>query len=83
MIRHNSDYGSILLVDERYPNYTDMISNWLKEQIMIPDTNADVLKNMEEFFRVMKSRGYQPKASHVADMVEQAEMSANESDNDD
>ena len=82
VIRHISDYGSILLVDERYENFKDMISKWLKDQINIPKSNAEALKNMEHFFAEMKSRNYVPKARDVGDMVDQADISEDDDDED-
>ena len=57
-----------------------MISNWLREQIQTPATNVDAIANMAEFFKEMKSRNYPPKARHEGDMIEQAELSESEED---
>lgn len=34
-LRHCDDYGSIILIDQRYTNYIHLLSSWIKKKIQV------------------------------------------------
>jgi regulator of telomere elongation helicase 1 len=63
VIRHVQDYGSIVLIDERYTWQTNrsQISKWLRDRIKVYSSPEDLGSAMETFFAEMKGRKFIPK----------------------
>lgn len=47
-LRHRNDFASIVLVDQRYERYKDMLSPWIKKKIEI-ESFRNVFKQIHEF----------------------------------
>lgn len=63
VIRHVQDYGTILLLDERY-NYSSnksQISKWLRDKIKISESYQATDLQLRAFFQKMKTMNFQPK----------------------
>lgn len=52
-IRHRTDYGAILLLDERYRSYvgTDDLPGWVRNHVKTYPQFGPVVKDLSEFFR--------------------------------
>lgn len=52
-IRHRNDYGSILLLDERYRSYvgTDSLPGWVQGHVKMYPQFGPVVKDVTDFFR--------------------------------
>lgn len=56
VIRHKDDYGAILLCDQRFHNYKDGLSKWIRGFLPTPRHNekfvfGPVIKELSQFFR--------------------------------
>ena len=60
VIRHVQDYGSILLVDERYAYNSNksQVSKWLRNRITEHSNFAELSVILTDFFADMKARGF-------------------------
>lgn len=63
VIRHVQDYGSIILIDERYDwtSNRSQISRWLRDRIKTYARTEQLVDNLKTFFDEMKSRSFVPK----------------------
>ncbi|GLV35707.1 Regulator of telomere elongation helicase 1 [Carabus blaptoides fortunei] len=52
VIRHRHDYGAILLLDNRFNNYSvrNKLSLWLRDQISLAKNFGEVIREMKMFF---------------------------------
>lgn len=50
MIRHINDYGSIILLDERFKNGQIKISNWLESCKRTYGKVEDLARDLQQFF---------------------------------
>ncbi|EME29448.1 DNA excision repair protein ERCC-2 [Galdieria sulphuraria] len=57
-IRHISDYGAVLLVDQRFarPAISNKLPKWLRRRLAFPDDFGWVLSSLAEFFRNFRKR---------------------------
>ena len=63
VIRHVQDYGTILLLDERY-NYSSnksQISKWLRDKIKLSESYQATDLQLRAFYQKMKTMNFQPK----------------------
>ena len=60
---HKQDYGSIILLDERYWNsqQRNQFTHWLKHNIKMEEDIVKWKKGFKEFFRLMKEKNFTPK----------------------
>lgn len=68
VIRHVQDYGSIILVDERYTWQTNRreISKWLRDRVRVWQSTDDLTSVLLSFFEEMKGRNFVPKVEQLA-----------------
>jgi len=68
VIRHVQDYGSIILVDERYSwaSNRSQISRWLRDRVRVANSTEDIVESLNRFFTDMKGRGFVPKVEQLA-----------------
>ena len=62
------DYGSIVLIDERYTWHSNrsQISKWLRDRIRIYSSPEELSESFQTFFTEMKSRNFVPKVEQLA-----------------
>lgn len=60
-IRHQNDYASIFLIDERYDkhNIKDKLSKWIKERLRTFPKFEELEDDLKTFFRENEIRTYQ------------------------
>lgn len=67
MIRHVQDYGSIILIDERfaYGNIRNSLSKWLREKVVVHNTFNDMKVELQKFYFAMGERKFVPKVEQL------------------
>ncbi len=62
------DYGSIVLIDERYTWQTNrsQISRWLRDRIKIWQASDELGTSLHMFYAEMETRGFIPKVEQLA-----------------
>lgn len=68
MIRHVQDYGSIILIDERYNWQANrsQISRWLRDRVKVFGNTEDLKGSLETFFSDMAAKKFVPKVEQLA-----------------
>ena len=68
VIRHVQDYGSIILVDERFNwgNIRSQISRWLRDRVRVQVNCKDFSGELKTFFADMTSRNFKAKVEQLA-----------------
>lgn len=68
MIRHQNDYGSIILLDQRYNQiqYYKDISLWVRERIKVYEEAKDTILPLKQFFQEAESYCSQFKSAKAA-----------------
>ena len=57
VIRHSQDYGSIILIDERFslPQFKEKISKWMRDRLIIYENADSLFRHISEFFQSIES----------------------------
>jgi len=68
VIRHVQDYGSIILIDERYNWQANrsQISRWLRDRVKVFGNTEELKSSLETFFSDMSARKFVPKVEQLA-----------------
>jgi len=68
VIRHEQDYGNIVLVDSRYaaPNLMNAISKWLRDSVRVYSDANLANSEFSKFFSDMEARGFKPKVQAIS-----------------
>jgi len=70
VIRHVQDYGSIILMDERYANYGNKmgISKWLRDKVREFVEFDPLEQQLAEFFKKMDEMHFKPKVEKLKEV---------------
>ncbi|CDW84129.1 regulator of telomere elongation helicase 1 [Stylonychia lemnae] len=70
VIRHVQDYGSIILVDQRFGwgGIKNQISKWLRDRILHHDDCHQLIDNLSKFYLIMSKRGFKAKVQQLAQL---------------
>lgn len=55
-VRHQNDYGAVLLVDSRFPDSIHLFPNWMKQSYIGQFSTGDMLLKLQNFYSQMKTK---------------------------
>ena len=78
VIRHRTDYGVILLCDERFAGWPSkaLLSKWMSDKVLVADQFGPVIRQLTEFFQKHKQSEAPPKGGASAPLPTELEHGA-------